>query len=307
VPICRRLGFLPGPSVGQGSDTLYILEDDPPADWPRWYCHEHPHGFDDVDEAIAWALSLARTAIVRTLEPVFYYAGEVPSDPEAAEDARPWPPSRAERAEIDAAYQRAVESAAKGEDAWLEYVYARDAWLAGAAPELAGTEPEHRCFIETPDGASIELEEFADGSLCSGRRLSSGPVAFGSAADVLAGTSGRPESDQWLVAVLAAREQERAWPDGRRQHLEVRVGSGELFHVTAARNRDSIQSHGLDWTRMSGRGIAGSRAPELEAVFLCDSWRTRSSSRGWGPGASTSGEFASTVSWSRAGRMAGGS
>lgn len=43
-----------------------------------------------------------------------------------------------------------------------------------------------------------------------------------------------------------------------------------MFHVTSARNRTSIEAHGLDWARMGGApGIAGSRAPEVEGVFLC--------------------------------------
>jgi hypothetical protein len=256
--------------VGHRNNTLYILEDDPPGDRRRWYCHEHPSGFDDVDEAVAWALSRAETAIVRTLEPAFYYAGAVPADPEDATDARPWPPSLAERAEIDAAFEKAVLSAEQEKAAWLAYREARDVWLMRTAPGLAGTEPEHRSYIDTPDGASIEFEEFAGGSLCAGRRVASGRVAFGAAVDVLAGTAVRPASDPWLLAVIAALERERSWP-GRRQFLEVRLDSGELFHVTAARNRNSIQRHGLDWTQMRRRGIAGSIEPELEAVFLCDS------------------------------------
>jgi hypothetical protein len=43
-----------------------------------------------------------------------------------------------------------------------------------------------------------------------------------------------------------------------------------LFHVSSAANRESIRSHGLDWTRMGApRGIAGSMTPEENAVFLC--------------------------------------
>lgn len=42
-----------------------------------------------------------------------------------------------------------------------------------------------------------------------------------------------------------------------------------MFHVSSAVNRTSIDRHGLDWSRMSGaRGIAGSRFPEVEGVFL---------------------------------------
>jgi hypothetical protein len=97
------------------AEPLYINEVEPPADRPRWFCHEHPHGFDDVDEAVAWALSHTRTAFVRTVGEDYFYAGEVPADPKDAALARPWPPSPAERAEIDAAYARAVEVGAKEE------------------------------------------------------------------------------------------------------------------------------------------------------------------------------------------------
>ena len=41
-----------------------------------------------------------------------------------------------------------------------------------------------------------------------------------------------------------------------------------LFHVTSAANRESIRSHGLDWTRMgAARGIAGSMTPALEIMI----------------------------------------
>lgn len=41
-----------------------------------------------------------------------------------------------------------------------------------------------------------------------------------------------------------------------------------LYHVSPSANRDSIDEHGLDWRRMQGEGIAGSRAAEEEGVFL---------------------------------------
>jgi len=44
----------------------------------------------------------------------------------------------------------------------------------------------------------------------------------------------------------------------------------QLFHVISAANRDSIRRHGLDWMRMGAAcGIAGSREPEVEGIFLC--------------------------------------
>ena len=43
-----------------------------------------------------------------------------------------------------------------------------------------------------------------------------------------------------------------------------------MFHVTSRTNRGSIQSHGLDWTRMGdARGIAGSDEAEESGCFLC--------------------------------------
>lgn len=45
---------------------------------------------------------------------------------------------------------------------------------------------------------------------------------------------------------------------------------GRLFHVTSVLNRDSIEAHGLDWSRMKeARGIAGSHRPEKEGCFVC--------------------------------------
>ncbi|MER6785819.1 hypothetical protein ABT330_14575 [Streptomyces sp. NPDC000658] len=46
--------------------------------------------------------------------------------------------------------------------------------------------------------------------------------------------------------------------------------TSRLFHVSSVLNRRSIAQHGLDWTRMgAARGIAGSRRPEVEGIFVC--------------------------------------
>jgi hypothetical protein len=78
-----------------------------------------------------------------------------------------------------------------------------------------------------------------------------------------------------VSAVCRALARERAWagaPRYRRSRLWVMPGQGELFHVTAVANRESISRHGLDWHRMGAApGIAGSAEPELAAVFVCDS------------------------------------
>jgi hypothetical protein len=43
-----------------------------------------------------------------------------------------------------------------------------------------------------------------------------------------------------------------------------------LFHVTSVLNRESIEIHGLDWSKMGvARGIAGSHRPEEEGCFVC--------------------------------------
>lgn len=44
------------------------------------------------------------------------------------------------------------------------------------------------------------------------------------------------------------------------------------FHVSSSLNRASIRQYGLDWDHMrASRGIAGSTAPEVAGVYLCQS------------------------------------
>ena len=44
-----------------------------------------------------------------------------------------------------------------------------------------------------------------------------------------------------------------------------------MFHITDRANRESIRRHGLDWRRMgTALGIAGSRAPRYEGIFLAE-------------------------------------
>ena len=259
-------------TTAEAEDVLYVIEDDPPAMRPRWYCHEYPPGFDDVDEAVTWALSRARTVIVRTLAPDFYWAGTPPLDRGDGIEMRPWPPSAGERTQIDAAYADAVRAVAADEHARTQYERARDSWLTEHASQHSGREPTHSCFIEVPGGALIDFEEWESGAVCGGRATNGGPIAFGAAADVIARTSGRSASDPWVAAVVAALGHERTWRSlGRRSMLDVRIGTGEMFHVAAAANRDSIREHGLDWRRIRGHGIAGSPRPELDAIFLSES------------------------------------
>ena len=67
----------------------------------------------------------------------------------------------------------------------------------------------------------------------------------------------------------------RTLPKGRRPSRfsqgtpGYRSSMTRMFHVSSTLNRASIQTYGLDWTRMSATpGIAGSRRPEVEGVFL---------------------------------------
>ena len=261
--------------------TLFVLEDDPPATRPRWFCHwdgAFAPGFENLDDAVSWGLERARTVIVRTLGGLFYRAGDRPADSEDYDlegGLRAWPPSAPERRAIDAAYDAAVAAAHAAIAARDAYEYARLGWLLEHAPELAEGEPAHECVIQRPgDEPWIEFEELdPGGALCGAGCPGTGRYGFGSADQVLAAASGLAADDRWVAAAAAALARERTWTRmGRRSTLLVEEGSGEMFHVTAAENRPSILRHGLDWRRMGTvPGIAGSREPELPAVFLCQS------------------------------------
>ncbi|WP_329286621.1 hypothetical protein [Streptomyces sp. NBC_00691] len=48
------------------------------------------------------------------------------------------------------------------------------------------------------------------------------------------------------------------------------LDTSNFLHVSSVLNRQSIARHGLDWSRMgAARGIAGSRRPEVEGIFVC--------------------------------------
>jgi hypothetical protein len=89
----------------------------------------------------------------------------------------------------------------------------------------------------------------------------------GSPGAVEAALDGSPDP-AWLATVLATIER-RDRGSHRRSMLLVKRAEGTWFHATFSANRESIARHGLDWTRMTGSGIAGSRGPETEGVFLC--------------------------------------
>lgn len=246
-----------------------MVEDPPPATRPRWYCYGTP-GFETPEEAVAWGLGHARTVIVRTLADRCYCAGEHPTDWETRGEGalRAWPPPRAERIELERERASAEEEAS----ARAAYEAARQRWLLDHQAGLARDPVTHECLLlaSEDDATPIELEELdADGTLYGARRRR-GSYAFGGVAEVIAAVSTRTEGDPWVVAVCEALARERTWQGtGRRSMLLVIRGEGEMFHLSAAGNRDSIKRHGLDWRRMSAPGVAGSPRPELPAIFLC--------------------------------------
>ncbi len=176
---------------------------------------------------------------------------------------------------MDEVYATAIAESGKEEASRAVYEGARDEWLAIRESPMSTSQPLHQCLIASPDNddQDIEFEEFApDGTACGARRQGSGVHAFGTAAEVLTAVTGRAVDNPWVNAVCAAVKRERTWSGtGRRSMLAVSEGRGELFHATAVQNRESISEHGLDWNRMgSAQGVAGSRGPELPAIFLCE-------------------------------------
>jgi hypothetical protein len=175
---------------------------------------------------------------------------------------------------MDLDYEAAVVSAENERVARGEYESARRGWLLANAPTAVDLEPVHDCLVVSPDAApfEIEFEELLPGDeVCGARLRGSKLYAFGSASEVITALTRRPREDAWVDAVCTALVRERLWPGGRRSTLFVSAGAGEMFHVTAAVNRDSIARHGLDWHRMgAASGIAGNRNPDLPAIFLCE-------------------------------------
>ncbi len=99
---------------------------------------------------------------------------------------------------------------------------------------------------------------------------------------------------------------ERIWDGSRRSTLDVNQGAGEMLHVTATSNRESIEQHGLDWRRMAAsRGVAGSRVPELGAIFLCESREDVTSLLAWPGRRQMFGRSGSTVSGWKMARTVG--
>ncbi len=112
----------------------------------------------------------------------------------------------------------------------------------------------------------IELEQLDPGA---NEWHASGPSGehVGDLAVVLAAAAD-PNADRGRLDAVAAVVTADSRGE-RRSGLVVRQGQGVWFHTTFAENRASIRAHGLDWRRFVGSGIAGSRAPETDGIFLC--------------------------------------
>jgi hypothetical protein len=256
------------------SRTLFVLEEDPPSDRTRWYCHlngDDAPGFESVEDAVSWGLERATGVVIRTVRTVFYLAGEAPDDWDPGTEYRPWPPTSEERAQIDADYEAATASGAAEEAAWGAYQAERDAWLARSGLPTEG-QPVHEFSISVPGTDEvIWFEEFDTTSANCGAATRDGRRNFGPIREVLSALSEKPIDDPWLQRVVTAVERERSWNNGRRSSLDVYEASGEMFHVSATANRASITEHGLDWRRMVNPGVAGATEPELDGIFLCES------------------------------------
>lgn len=251
--------------------TLFVLEELPSPGRRRWFCHldglDAP-SFDDVGAAIEWGLVHAHGVVVRTLSSEFYLLGDPPRDWGEGIDLHEWPPEGG-AARIDADFRRESERAAEEERLWALHEYRRDEWVSMNIPSRSGVS-FHERFVAIPASDQVVVLEAIDvegdvwSAYCEGRS------AFGSATSVLEIAAGRPGPAGWSAAVVRALDHDRLWQE-RRDSLEVRQAEGEMFHVTASANRESILSHGLDWRRMgASTGIAGSPTPEVPGVFLCE-------------------------------------
>jgi hypothetical protein len=253
-------------------DVVFVIEDDPPGLRRRWWSDGSQ--FDDVDAAVEWGLRRASMVVVRTLGSERFWAGVDPGNAPDAMNARPWPPPAAERRRIDDEYAAALAAAQASERFAAQYRQRADQWVAEHAPRFRDMAPAYSCTITLPgDGDnSVAFEELTpDGEICGAHHSIEPLMGFGVARVALARASGLDTDDPWIIAATAAlaREHDRGWRS-RRMMLQVQRGKGGMFHVTSAANRESIAQHGLDWRRMTGRGVAGSIRPELPAVFLCE-------------------------------------
>jgi hypothetical protein len=135
-------------------------------------------------------------------------------------------------------------------------------------------EQTHEVVIRSFHGHFVLEEVDSNEDLCLGHRWEGQYFAEGSTREVVVAATRLDVDDPWVSAVVRALERERRWKPtgyswGRRNELEIQLGQGHMFHVSACANRNSIERHGLDWSFMGAApGVAGSSKPELPGIFL---------------------------------------
>ena len=153
----------------------------------------------------------------------------------------------------------------------------RSEWVEANAPQLGDGQPFHTIHVSAFQG-DFELEELDDeGNVCGARLSGDRGSIFGTTEEVVAASTELSTEDPWVVEVGLALSRERKWKSwgsgwGRRHFLEIRLAQGQMFHVSASANRESILRHGLDWRHMGqAAGVAGSATPELPGIFVQES------------------------------------
>lgn len=116
------------------------------------------------------------------------------------------------------------------------------------------------------DAGDIEVEQLDE---AGNDWYAAGPGGerIGRLEPTVSGAAGDSVDPAWLAVVTSTIARDRIGP--YRSMLSVKRGQGTWFHASFCENRESIARHGLDWTRMTQRGIAGSTEPETDGVFLC--------------------------------------
>ena len=173
--------------------------------------------------------------------------------------------------------KRSHEDVAQWAAIQKQHAVRRSEWVETNAPHVGQDGPVHTIYVSAFQG-DFELEELdADGTICAVCLSRGRGSAFGSTEEVVAQATELSIDDPWVVEVGLALARERGWKSidshwGRRNSLELRIGHGQMFHVSASANRESILRYGLDWRRMGpATGVAGSRRPELPGIFLQES------------------------------------
>jgi hypothetical protein len=128
------------------------------------------------------------------------------------------------------------------------------------------------CSIEGPSAGggtqTIELERL-DSAGVDWYASGADGDHIGGLLEVLTAAAEPCREQGWLEVVVAVLLTD----DDRRIGLVVKRGEGVMFHTTFVQNRASIRRHGLDWRRFNETGIAGSRQPETDGIFLSsDLW-----------------------------------